>query len=203
MLPATSEGQILGVPQNGGEPAFWGSVSIGLLQLGTVDDGETQSSWDFGTGAQYRAALEWGIGRQSSIGVTATHARMPLSYFSTSEPTCTRCNAHADVQSANASFHAGGGAGFHQIVEIQAGFTRFGNFRTDQGDAELPPSADTDFSFGLGYGFGYGFSERMQVMFVQDYTTSLHQRDGLPGGSRSTTQHLITRLGLRYGIGSK
>ena len=201
--PSPRSAQILGVPRSSGEPAAWISGSIGLLQLGSVEDGETVSFWDFGVGAQYRASLEWGISRQSSIGVTATFARMPLTYSSMLASSCPRCDAHADVQSAVASFHMGGGAGFHQVIELQLGVTRYANFRADRIDLDLPPDADTDLLFGIGYGFGYGFGSRTQIMIVQDYGTSLHQREGLAGGTRTTAQHLITRLGVRYGIGTK
>jgi hypothetical protein len=208
-LHATLVGaQILKVPRSGqsggGGIPFYLSTSIGFSVSDVVNDGKTDSRWDFGSGAQYRASLEVGMGAQSGIGLTFTHARMPMVYSSGQTPApngCARCDAHANIQTAAASFHAGGGAGFHQEIELSVGALRFSKFTIDQNDAELPPNADTDFFFSVGYGFGYGFSNNFDLFVIQDYANSIHQRSGLAGNARANAQHYTTRLGVRLGFG--
>ena len=212
LLARSADAQILRVPKNtSGEPAFWGSASIGLLQLQRVDDGTTQSYWDFGSAVQYRASLEYAISRGNSFGVSGTFARAPLTYRSFSGlgiplpggGSCADCDATADVTSILATFHGGGGAGFHQVIELAAGAMLFRNFRTEDSNEELPPTSDTDFSFAIGYGFGYTVNRSVQVNLVQDAVLGVHQREGLSGNGRSTTQQYVTRIGVRFGGGSR
>jgi hypothetical protein len=191
------------------EPALWASLSAGLFQTQAVLDGRTNSAWDFGQGVQYRASLEQAVGNQSSLGVMGTYARLPLTYTDLGQTidvlSCgDGCNAHADVISLMGSFRAGGGQGFHQIIELSAGVTRFAKFREDDSGARLrPPNGDTDFAFTVGYGFGYGLSPRAQIVLVQEYGSAFHQQDGLRGGDRRNNQQYTTRLGARFGLGTR
>lgn len=208
-----ADAQIIRIPRRTNEPVLWASASAGLLQPNTVNDGTTQSGWDFGSGVQFRATLERGISNQSSIGVAGTYApSMPLTYYS--DATCGSCDAHATISSIGAFFHAGGGQGLFQVLEVTVGFTHYGSFKADDAQGSpvplagsnraLPPEGgDTDFSFGLGYGFGYGLSARTHIMLVQDATQVLHQGEGLSGSaSRNSTQY-TTRLGMRIGVGHR
>src|SRR5688572_1760745 len=111
-------------------------------------------------------------------------------------------DADGDILSLQALFHAGGGAGLHQVIEVSAGVIEFRNFRArDNGDALGPPDGDRDLTFGLGYGFGYGISSRAHIALVQDFGYTFHQRDGLPASSSRTTMNRSTRIGLRIGFG--
>jgi hypothetical protein len=211
LLAQPAHAQILRVPKNtSGEAAFWGSAAIGLLQLQRVDDGTTQSRWDFGSAVQFRASLEYAISRGNSLGVSGTFARAPLTYRTFSDlgiplpggGSCVDCDASADVTSILATFHGGGGPGFHQVIELAAGAMMFRNFKTDDGE-ELPPKSDTDFSFAIGYGFGYTVNRALQVNLVQDAVLGVHQREGLSGSGRSTTQQYVTRIGVRLGGGAR
>src|SRR5438477_11016488 len=112
--------QIPRMPRGGhsgaNEPTFFASLWIGFHQLGIVQDGTTGSQWDFGTTAQYRATLEYGIGNESTLGVAGTYAKMPLVYSSLSGAgACSACDADAVVQSIEGFFHIGGRPGFHQV----------------------------------------------------------------------------------------
>jgi hypothetical protein len=210
LLAAPAGAQIIRVPRSS-DPVVWTSVGVALLQTQSVVDGRTNSVWDLdgSSAAQYRASIEMPIANQSTIGITGTYARMPFEYRlrSTDAPvpdeSCTRCDAHLDVSSIALAFHAGGGLGLHQVIEAQAGVTRYSNLRADDGRTLAPTSGDTDLSFAFGYGVGYAVSPRFQITLVQDFGFALHQRDGLGGGERSTVQQRMTRLGVRYGLGSK
>jgi hypothetical protein len=210
LLASSADAQIIRLPKNrSGEPAFWASASIGLLQLQRVDDGTTQSRWDFGSAVQFRASLEYAISRGNSVGVSGTFARAPLTYIPVNDPgplpggSCDiSCDAKADLTAIVGTFHSGGGLGFHQVIELSAGALMYRNFKTDAGE-ELPPKKDTDFNFTLGYGFGYTVNRTLQIDLVQDAILALHQREGLSGSGRTTNQQYVTRIGVRLGAGSR
>jgi hypothetical protein len=211
-LARPADAQILRVPRGAtGEPVLWASAAIGLVQMQRVNDGTTQSQWAFGSALQYRGSLEFSIARGSTVGVSATYARVPLTYRSFSDlgiplpggGTCVDCDAKADVTTIFGTFHGGGGAGFHQVIELAGGATMYRNFRTDDGNEQLPPTKDTDFSFAFGYGFGYTVNRTVQLNLVQDAVLAVHQREGLSGGNSSTSQQYVTRLGVRLGVGSR
>jgi len=181
-----------------------------------VFDGNTSSEWDFGnrTNWQYRASLEKAIQNQSSIGIVGTYVRVPFTYRSintavvfTPGPgtgaTCSVCEAHLDMESLAATFHAGGGMGFHQVLEVSAGATAYRNLKRDSDGAALAPAkGNIDGSFLFGYGFGYGLSEDTEVVLVQDYGLVMHESKNLPTGTSNTNTVRSLRIGLRFGFGS-
>ena len=191
----TAGAQVLEVPRGRRDPLIWVGAGAGLLQVNSIVDGRTNTRWDFDYGLQGRLSLEHALGRGSTLGAVATFARLPLDY-SGGEGACSRCDANANVSSLMAAFHAGGGEGFHQVIDIAAGFVRYDRFTSDAGE-RLAPSGDTDFAFSLGYGFGYGIGRRAELVIVQEYWTALHQRDADGGGA---IRHLSTRAGLRYAL---
>ena len=202
---APAGAQIIKVPR-AAEPAVWTSLGIALFQTQGVDDGRTRSAWDMArsSAAQYRGSLEWAIRNQASIGLVGTFARVPFRYLhrSDEEPPpvpCPRCDAHLDISSLGLQFHVGGGLGLHQVIQAQAGITRYSNLRADNG-LRLAPRSDQDLSFAVGYGFGYSVSPRFQISIVQDFGFVLHQREGLSGNEGSTIQQRTTRLNVRYGL---
>ncbi len=201
-----ADAQILPVPRRGTAPVAWGSLSAGLLQFNNrIIDGRTESVWDFGSALQYRGSVEMDVGNFGAVGLVAGLADAPLTYVSNQVAECAGgCDAHAKLWTIAAGFHMGGGTGFHQIIDLSAGMLIYRDFTTDNGNVELPPeSPDKDITLAIGYGFGWGFSNRMQLMLVQDAAYSMHQRDGLSGRQNSSSTQYITRLGLRIGVGSK
>lgn len=199
LLPHTADAQIMRLPSRT-EPAYWVTGGVGIMSQNDVSDGRTGSVWRFGQGLQWRGSAEFPISGGSTLGVTGGYARLPLTYDG---PACGSCDADADVWTGHIGFHAGGGLGFHQVLQLGAGVTRFSNFRASASGETLPPEGDTDFSFSLGYGFGYGVSRTFQLFIVQDFGAVLHQRDGLEGGARTLSQTNLTRAGLRFGFGAR
>lgn len=200
--------QVFKIPKRVAEPAFWAGGNLGYLQLQEVFDGRTERVWGFSGGLQYRAFLEYSLGRGSNVGVSASYARMPLAYESfDGSPVVpgagSRVNAHADVGSLMATFHAGGGDGFHYVFDAGAGMTRFARFRDDGTGATLVPRTNDDFAFSIGTGFGYSTSPRTEFFIVQEYGNVFHERGGLSNDTRTSAQQLTTRLGARFGIGSR
>jgi opacity protein-like surface antigen len=185
----------------GGQPIAWTSLSVGWLQHGGLCDPDSNSCWDFGSAPQFRASLEMPMGRGASIGVSGTTARVPLTYSGGLLSGCSSCDADANVSQIFGTVHIGGGSGFAQVIDINAGMTLFSNFRATDGSRLDPAKMVSSFSFSVGYGFGYSFSDRMQITLSQDYGLVIHKR--MEGDPNNTAQQSTLRVGLRYGLGSK
>lgn len=185
------------------EPSMWGSLSVGLYGANGVSDGPTNSTWDFGEGTswQFRAALEKALQNQFSLGGVLTYVDVPFVYVG---PSCGRCDAHLDLTSLGASFHAGGSQGLHQVLEVSAGAAMYSNLKRDSDGAKLAPTdGSVDPFFTFGYGFGYSFNPIMQVSIVQDYGLVLHERKGLANNESNTLTQRTTRLNFRMGFGNR
>lgn len=191
------------------EPAAWTSLGVGLLDMSGIIDKESNSTWAFGQGFQYRATLEKALAGQAALGIAATFAQMPLTYTpsaavipvpSTCDP---RCDATANVYGVAGNFHMGGGAGVHQVIQVNIGATMFGNFREEDTGAKLPPNEmDVDVSFQIGYGIGYAIGPRLHASLLQEYGFIVHPNNGEGSNSRMA-QSQATRLSIRYGMGTK
>jgi hypothetical protein len=198
-VTAEAAAQILQLPGKRRD-VLWTTAWAGYYDPGSLADGRTSSDWLFSDGLAWRGTLEYGLGGGSAIGVVVTFARLPLEVRSRTEPTSR--DADGDIRSLQALFHAGGGAGLHQVIEVSAGVIEFRNFRAKGSGEKLgPPDGDRDLTFALGYGFGYGISGRAQIALVQDFGYTFHQRDGLPASASRTTMNRSTRIGLRLGFG--
>jgi hypothetical protein len=194
------------------EPATWVSAGVGFFTGIGVNDGGTESTWDFGssTNFQYRASLERTIGDRSSIGLIGTYVRVPFIYSSSAivppddGDICSSCEAHLDMMTLSAGFHIGGGPGFHQVIEGTAGVVRYANLKRDTDGASLSPTAgNMDPIFSFGYGFGYGFGQNTQINLVQDLGIALHEKTGLANGVRNTNSVRTLRFTARFGFGTR
>jgi hypothetical protein len=199
VITVDAAAQILQLPGKRRD-VVWATAWAGYYDPGSFADGRTNTDWLFSDGLGWRATLEYGIGGGSAIGVVGTFARLPLEVRS--RGASGSHDADGDVLSLQALFHAGGGAGLHQVIEVSAGVIEFRNFRSRNSGEKLgPPEGDRDLTFALGYGFGFGLSGRAQIALVQDFGYTFHQRDGLPASSSRTTMNRSTRIGLRLGFG--
>lgn len=207
VFPAVGEAQFYPVQR---EPTGWFSLGVGAFNAGEVADGKTGSTWDFGntTSPQYRLTLERTFRGSMSYGLVGTYVRAPIQYRTfelipdLDGETCTACDAEVDIMSLYALFHAGGGAGFHQVIEAGVGMTSYQNFKRESDGARLAPtSAERDFAFVFAYGFGYTLSTRSAVNLVQEYGLNFHESRGTPSGSSNTMRFGNTRLSFRIGLG--
>ena len=190
------------------EPAAWASLGIGMLDMSSISDQDSKSTWIFGQGLQYRATLEKALSGGAGLGIVATFAKMPLTYRPATSvipsPTCNpECDATANVSSLAAGFHMGGGNGVHQVIQLNVGATMFANFRDDDSGAQLAPTEmDVDLAFQVGYGIGYAIGPRLHASLVQEFGIIVHPGNG-EGSSSRTVQSQSTRLSVRYGMGTK
>jgi len=194
------------------EPNTWVTLGAGFFTGNGVNDGRTESTWDFGssTNFQYRASLEKTIGDRASIGLIGTYVRVPFMYSSTAVippsngATCGTCEAHLDMITLSLGFHIGGGPGFHQVIEGNGGVARYSGLKRDSDGADLAPTGgNLDPIFSFGYGFGYGFGQNTQINLVQDLGIALHEKDGLANGVRNTNSVRTLRFTARFGFGTR
>ena len=194
---ASAEGQIF-QSRGASGPAAWIGANVGWFVPGTVVDGRSNATWDFGDGVQYRLSLEVPVGRGATLGAFGSWSRMPLDY--TVRGGASIQSAHADVWTAGGQLHIGGGRGFHQILDISLGAMGFRNFREDGTNARLAPDDDTDFFVSIGYGFGFPLGRRAVLTLVQDAGYAFHQREGLSGSARTANRFFNLRAGIRAGL---
>lgn len=183
------------------EPIAWTSLSVGWLQHGGLCDSDSNSCWGFGGGPQFRASLDLPMGRGATIGISGTTARVPLRYDGGLLSTCNGCDADANVSQIFANLHIGGGSGLHQVIDVNAGMTLFSNFRRTTGEKLDPAGTVSAFTFDIGYGFGYSLTPRFQIMLLQDWGLVIHKR--MSGQTNNTANQTTTRIGARYGLGSR
>jgi hypothetical protein len=181
-------------------PKWWGSASIGYLVGDLIHDAATTSSWDFDTGFAWRVSLERSLAPLFSAGIAWSTSRLPLSY--TSQGTCTRCQADANVS----TFAAVGRLmtsprRLHQVVELNLGVVRYDAFERVSPKQELQPhDGNTDFMIGAAGGLGFALARDWQIALLQDWNMSFHERppDGVGGGRTSRTY--TSRMSLRVGF---
>jgi hypothetical protein len=195
------------------DPGVWVTAGIGGFRANVVNDGVTQSTWNFGnsTNLQYRASLEKGMANGSSFGVAGSWSHVPFVYSSNNLASppgggtqCLSCDAHLDMMTLVATFHSGGGIGFHQVVELNGGVVAYRNLKRDSDGAKLAPSGgNIDPLFSFGYGFGFGLNERTNIDFISDYTIAIHERTGTTNGQSNTNSMPSLRVSLRMGFGNR
>src|SRR5215467_824052 len=79
-IAVDARAQVIRPPARAPEPKTWMSFSVGVMDMSAVHDGSTNSDWEFGNAVQYRISLEMPIQFQSTIGISGSFARVPLTY---------------------------------------------------------------------------------------------------------------------------
>ena len=201
-LPAGAQiGPRLPQQGRGGAPPYWVGVSYGYVSGVAINDGASQSTWDFGYSSQLQATIEKTVQSGITLGASAGFATAPLTYTSASPGSaCARCEAKADMNQYMAFVRGGGGVGFHGLYSLEAGATEFSNFRANADGTKLPPtSAKYDFSFGFGGGLGFGFSATSEVYVAEQFDLILHSQGG--GSTSNAAPRVNTfRAGVRIGF---
>ena len=190
------------------DPDGWVSFGIAGFTGNGVNDGRSDSQWDFGnsTNWQYSASVEKTIGNGTSLGVSGTYARIPFTYYGGAIPatqgaTCTQCDAHLDMTTLVGTLHFGAGTGFHQVIEVNAGIVNYARLTRDADGARLAGGSNTDPLLSGGWGFGYGFNDRTQIEFVPEYAIAIHERTGLSNQVSNTNRMQSLKLTFRMGFG--
>jgi hypothetical protein len=196
-------------------PSYWITAGVSGFRANVVNDGVSGSTWNFGnsTNIAYRGSIEKGGNNGSSFGIAGSWSHVPFLYSSTAlapvppggSVQCangTSCDAHLDLMTLVATFHSGGGVGFHQVLELNGGVVGYSNLKRDSDGSQLnPPGRNIDPLFALGYGFGYGLSDRTNLDVISDYSFAIHERKNLSNGTSNTNSMPGIRVSLRMGFG--
>lgn len=197
------------------DPDSWATASVGGFRANQVNDGATGSTWDFGNSVnfEYRGSLEKGWNNGSSFGIAGSYARLPFVYSSdlaiplpsgASGARCAPgCDAHLDMMTLVATFHAGAGIGFHQVLELNGGAVFFENLKRDSDGAKLAGSGNIDPLVAANYGFGWGFSDRTSLDLTWVYALAIHERRNQSNRVSSTSVMPGLRVTLRMGFGAR
>lgn len=199
-LTTPAGAQVFGAPRNTG-PSLWVSGGTGWVQGGTISDGTTKSTWGMGQFAPVRLSVEF-ENQGQAIGAAVSHATVPMTYVGES---CARCDANIDMLQTMGIIRAGGrpGQGFHQILELGAGVTRWSKLTaTGTGTGTVTAlKPDHDLTFQIGYGFGMNFGQSFALSIVQDLATIIHQKEGLSSGQNRSLTQSTTRISARLKLG--
>jgi hypothetical protein len=196
-------------------PGFWITAGVSGFRANSVNDGLSASTWDFGnsTNLAYRGSIEKGGTNGSSFGLAGSWSHVPFLYSSTAFTpdagvggvrcaTTPSCDAHLDLMTLVATFHSGGGMGFHQVLELNGGVVAYRNLKRDSDGEKLAPTGgNIDPLFALGYGFGYGLTDRTNLDILSDYSFAIHERKALSNGTSNTNSMPGLRVSLRMGFG--
>ena len=198
------------------DPASWATGSIAGFRANGVNDGATASTWDFGNSVnlEYRASLEKGWNNGSSFGVAGSYARIPFVYSSdlavplpsgVAGGRCAPpgCDAHLDLMTLVATFHAGSGIGFHQVLELNGGAVFYENLNRDSDGTKLAGSGNIDPLLAANYGFGWGFSDRTNLDLTWVYAVGIHERQNQSNRLSNTNVMPGLRVSLRMGFGAR
>src|ERR1043166_1466906 len=166
---------------------WWAGADIGLMTGFTINDGTTNSAWQFGSFTPWRLTLERTVGGMATVGVAVIGERVPLSYISSGFTTgCANCNAHATMRQALLVLHNALGGEFFGIgrsFALGLGATGFSNFKSDDGSATIGPGGvDWDPTLVFGGRLSLPLGTRLEIQFTPEAQLLVHQRTGLAGG---------------------
>lgn len=196
--------QIIRAPQRMARPLAWTSAAVGWMRMPkAIHDAPSNSYWNLGDAAQYRASLELPLGRATSAGVAMTTARVPIVYAgSAAVNSCTLCDANLTIQQFMGVLHVGtGSSGFQDALAVSAGVTRFTNIQRVDGSPLGTGKSVMDFTGAIAYGVSYHFTPGIQAHLMQEYSLIAHKR--APGKPSNTAAQQTTRIGLRLALGAR
>jgi hypothetical protein len=185
------------------DPPYWVGLSYGYVDGLSFTDRDTRGSWQFSYASQLRATVEKTLQRGATVGVAAGFTTANLVYLGDrlAVPNCaTTCPASADITQYVAFVRSGGGTGIFPMWELEAGITRFSNFRERTTGEALPPrNVTNDFTFGFGPGIGYGISPITSVYAASQLDFVLHPQDE-SAPVHSAPRLFSLRAGFRVGF---
>jgi hypothetical protein len=167
-------------------------ASAGYLLAQNRYDGVSGQNWYFGDAWQYRVSADVGLS-MGSLGVAGTLATVPLQRGNS-----TASNGEIQLRQLLATFRSPEPRSFGQIFELGLGLSQWAEYAgTDvvSGDDAKPRNA---VAVAIGYGVSIPLGTRFAAQLMQDYTTAIGSREGLPVGARRAQEQYTTRIGLRW-----
>lgn len=155
-------------------------------------DGISGLTWNLGDAWQYRLSADVGF-RSGSLGIAGTVATVPIQRG----PSIA---SRGDIQLRQllATFRSPEPRTFGQIIELGVGLSQWANYSGTDVLSDADAAARNAFAIAISYGFSVPLGRRFAAQLMQDYTTAIGSRDGLPAGARRSQEQYTTRIGLRW-----
>jgi hypothetical protein len=155
-------------------------------------DGISGLTWNLGDAWQYRLGADVGF-RSGSIGIAGTVATVPIQRGPS-------IGSRGDIQLRQllATFRSPEPRTFGQIIELGAGLSQWADYSGTDVLSDADAAARNAFAIAISYGFQVPLGRRFAVQLMQDYTTAIGSREGLPAGARRSQEQYTTRIGLRW-----
>ena len=187
----------------GPDPRFWISASAGPVKYPQLNFLNNTSRDNVDAAMSIRGTVEIDIGQIGGLGVTVASANFPINYVTTrqDDPCVPGCEAKIRATSILATLRIGGGLGFEQLFEANAGFTLWGDLESTQPLLDAR-AARNDFTAGVGYGASYGFTPQLSAMLIADLGLVFHDNpnDDVDIQGSYYSHFIGLRAGLRYGL---
>lgn len=155
-------------------------------------DGISGLTWYLGDAWQYRVSADVGLSA-GSFGVAGTFASVPIQRGSS-----PASNGDIQLRQLLATFRSPEPRAFGQIIEVGLGLSQWANYSGSDALSDDDAAARNAVAIAIGYGFSMPLGERFALQVMQDYTTAIGSREGLPAGARRSQEQYTTRIGLRW-----
>lgn len=193
-LPLRAPGaQLIKVPMSDNRTIPVGiQASAGYFIAQDRFDGISGLTWNLGDAWQYRLSADVGF-RSGSLGIAGTVATVPIQRGS-------NFNSRGDIQLRQllATFRSPEPRSFGQIIELGVGLSQWANYSGTDVLSDADAAARNAFAIAISYGFAVPLGRRFAAQVMQDYTTAIGSREGLPAGARRSQEQYTTRIGLRW-----
>jgi len=202
-LTTRTDAQIMPRAPRGAEPQspYYVGLSYGLFELGTYEDGRSNTQWNFGYTTAVTATLEKTLSAGAAVGIEAAFANPKLNYNPIGSFTCpTGCTATADVTQFLGTGRIGGGfLGFRSSFVLEVGATQFANFRDVTTDTRLNGVGGRwDPTFGTGYDFGVALTPRTDLYLETGLLFVMHDQGNTVTAAPPINYTL--KVGVRQGF---
>lgn len=155
-------------------------------------DGISGVNWFLGDTWQYRAGVDIGL-KSGAIGLSGTLASVPIQRGNS-----TSSRGDIQLRQVLATFRSPEPRSFGQLFEIGAGLSQWADYSGTDALSDAEAKAQNAFAIAISYGFVMPLGERFALQLMQDYTTAIGSREGLPAGARRSQEQYTTRIGLRW-----
>jgi hypothetical protein len=167
-------------------------ATAGYLVAQNRFDGISGLTWYFGDAWQYRLSADLGLSA-GSFGIAGTIATVPIQRGNS-----TASNGDMQLRQLLATFRSPEPRSFGQVIEVGLGVSQWADYSGTDVVTGEDAQARNAVALAIGYGISMPVGKRFALQLMQDYTTAIGSREGLPAGARRSQEQYTTRIGLRW-----
>lgn len=167
-------------------------LSAGYFVAQNRFDGVSGLTWYLGDAWQYRLSADVGVS-MGSFGIAGTIATVPIQRGGSAAS-----NGDIQLRQLLATFRSPEPRGFGQVIEVGLGVSQWADYSGTDALSDADAAARNAVALAIGYGFSVPLGTRVALQVMQDYTTAIGSREGLPAGARRSQEQYTTRIGLRW-----